>query len=295
VSRRNAAVTAAIVAANLVVAVALVHSSSFELTARSALAGALLATAEIVLIAAAAYSYGGPRLAVGAAGVWVAAPLVLVGRYFRSDFRPQYHDGVLPVAYGFHARAGTIAACLVLISVALSLRAAGRLAVATAAGAAVGAAALVDPRVWPAFLAPALCLAVGRRPREAALAGIAGALVGVAGLAVFRDLPALPLHWHQMGTSLASIREYSWSVRLLEYLPLAGLVGAARRSAPAAAALGWLLLTLVILPLGRSLSVIDLLVSFVPGLPVYALLVASLPYLVPRRYGSPAAVVTPSQ
>jgi hypothetical protein len=89
--------------------------------------------------------------------------------------------------------------------------------------------------------------------------------------------------WEQTRTSLSSVREFSWSARLLEYLPLAGLIGLARRSGTAAVLLGWFLLTLVFLPLSRPLDLAALLVAILPGLPVYALLTASLPYLVPGR------------
>jgi hypothetical protein len=91
------------------------------------------------------------------------------------------------------------------------------------------------------------------------------------------------LGWHRMGLTLDSVREYSWSRRVLEYLPLAGFVGLARRSAPAAAFFGMVLLATVIFPLGRVLDLTGYLLVIVPGLPVYWLLAASIPYLVPRR------------
>ena len=51
------------------------------------------------------------------------------------------------------------------------------------------------------------------------------------------------------------MREFSWSRRLLEYLPLAGVVGLARRSGAAAAFFGEIgLVALVILPLSRPLG-----------------------------------------
>ncbi len=110
-------------------------------------------------------------------------------------------------------------------------------------------------------------------------------------LAVFRHVPHVPLGWHRMGLTLDSVREYSWSRRVLEYLPLAGFAGLARRSAPAAAFFGMVLLATVIFPLGRVLDLTGYLLVIVPGLPVYWLLAASIPYLVPRRRAatSPAA------
>src|SRR4029079_1193553 len=104
-------------------------------------------------------------------------------------------------------------------------------------------------------------------------------------LALFRDLPHVAFGWHQMGQSLDSVREFSWSRRVLEYLPLAGFVGLARRPARAAGFFGILLLALVILPLSRPLGLTGYLLAMVPGAPVYWLLTACIPFLVPRPAG----------
>jgi hypothetical protein len=65
-------------------------------------------------------------------------------------------------------------------------------------------------------------------------------------------------------------------------LPLAGFVGLARRFAPAAAFFGVALLAVVIFPLARPIDLTTYLLAIVPGLPVYWLLAASIPYLVPH-------------
>jgi hypothetical protein len=108
------------------------------------------------------------------------------------------------------------------------------------------------------------------------------AAVGLIALAVFRDVPDVAFGWHQMGQSLDSVREFSWSRRLLEYLPLAGVVGLARRSGPAAAFFAVVLVATVILPLSRPLGLTGYLLVIVPGIPTYWLLTASIPFLVPR-------------
>jgi hypothetical protein len=103
-------------------------------------------------------------------------------------------------------------------------------------------------------------------------------------------VPHVAFGWHQSGRTLDSVREFSWSRRLLEYLPLAGVVGLARRSAPAAAFFTVVLVAVVILPLSRPLDLTGYLLAIVPGVPVYWLLTASIPFLVPR----PRAVRSPA-
>ena len=110
----------------------------------------------------------------------------------------------------------------------------------------MGAAALFHPYAWPAVAAPALALLVARRLRGALAAAAAAALLGIAALALFRQVPGIHPGCHTMGQSLDLFREYSWSRRVLEYLPLAGLIGLAIRHRPAAAFFGWLLLSVVL-------------------------------------------------
>src|SRR5206468_11045450 len=133
----------------------------------------------------------------------------------------------------------------------------------------------VYPPAWLALAAPVAATLVARRlPAFAATLATAG--LGLAALAVFRHVPHVAFGWDQMGRSLDGVREFSWSRRLLEYLPLAGLVGLARRSGPAAAFFGVVLVALVILPLSRPLGLTEYLLALVPGLPAFWLLAASI-------------------
>ena len=45
---------------------------------------------------------------------------------------------------------------------------------------------------------------------------------------------------------------------------------------------GWVFVTVIVFTLGRPLDLLPLLGALVPGLPVYALLTASIVFLVPR-------------
>jgi hypothetical protein len=277
----------------LLAAVALGHGQGWSYSHRDeVLAGCLLAL-EIVLLYAVALQIGGRVFALGATLVFIVGPVILAKRYFivggpNLDYKTVYRHDVLPTAFGLTARAGIGAACLLLASAWLVLaRTRAPLWVTAAlAGGAAAAAALVEPRIWPALAAPVLAALVTRRPTAVA-ATIATAGLGLVALAVFRHVPHVPLSWHRMGVTLDSVREYSWSRRVLEYLPLAGFIGLARRSAPAAAFFGMVLLAAVIFPLARPIDLTTYLLAIVPGLPVYWLLAASIPFLVPRSRRAP--------
>jgi hypothetical protein len=279
-------------------AVALGHGQGWSYSHRDeVLAGCLLAV-EIVLLYAVALEIGGRVFAIGATLLFIVAPIILAKRYFilaggNIDYRTVYRHDVLPTAFGLTARAGIGAACLLLASAWFVLarnRAPLWLTMGLGGGAAAGAA-LVDPHVWPALVAPILVAAWMRRP-AAVGAAVASTGVGLVALVVFRNAPHVPLGWHRMGLLLDSVREYSWSRRILEYLPLGGLVGLARRSAPAAAFFGAALLATVVFPLARQINLTQYLLVIVPGLPVYWLLAASIPFLVPhaRPRVSPSSV-----
>jgi hypothetical protein len=265
---------------------ALAQTGDWSPSPSDAVVGAALATAELALLYGIGRLLGGPPMALLTGLVWIVAPLVLlrywvVGGRPPTDFGPIYHEQFLPSAFGLVAPGAVAAGCLLLLSGWLVLAPLPRATVAAAAaGAAVAAAAVVHPRVWPALAAPALAYAAARRPR-AVLASAAAALLGLAALALVRDVPGLNTSWHGIGVGLDQFREFSWSRRVLEYLPLAGLIGLARRSTSGAVFFGWLLATVIVVPLGRPLDLLSLLGAIVPGLPVYALLTASIVFLVP--------------
>jgi hypothetical protein len=239
----------------------------------------------------------GRAAALFAGLVFVAGPVILARRYFQSgggtppiDYRLVYRHDVLPTEFGLVHRSALVAACLLLGSAWLVL-ARTRLPVWTTAalgGGAAAAAAIVFPHAWPAVAAPVAAALVMRDVR-AVVATLATAALAVAALALFRHVPHVAFGWEQSGRSLDSVREFTWSRRLLEYLPLAGVVGLARRSGPAAAFFAVVLVTTVILPLSRPLDLTAYLLVIVPGMPVYWFLTASIPFLVPRP--RPAEIV----
>jgi hypothetical protein len=250
--------------------------------------GAVLVSVQVVLVYLVGIVVAGRLFGLWAGLVFVAGPVLLL-RYWTIggnpslDFGPVFHEQFLRAALGFEAAGAVAAGCLLLASGFLALAPTSRdLAAAVGAGAAAAGAAIAHPLAWPAVGAPVLARALARRPRAAA-ACLATVAVGLGVLALARYVPGMHPGWHTMGWSLDHFREWSWSRRLLEYLPLAGLVGLAIRNPPAAGFFGWLLLTVIVFPLGRPLELLPLLLAMVPGLPAYAFLTASLVLLVPRR------------
>ena len=88
-------------------------------------------------------------------------------------------------------------------------------------------------------------------------------------------LPVPDLSLNTFKANMAGLREYFWSHRLLQWIPIAGVVAVARRSPPAAVALGCWLGGYVIFRAAQLFR------ALLPAFPAYVLLVASLPLLVP--------------
>jgi hypothetical protein len=298
------AVMAVLLVLQLLVMGALSRNAGWSYTGGDWALAAVLVSAELFVLCGAACAIGGNLLGLIAALVWILAPPVLVWYFVAGgsplvDFGVVFHERVLPYAYGLEAPESVAAGALLLLSAWLALGTDWRELLREegsggAAGAAVGAAALLHPFAWPALAAPALALAVARRPRAALAAAFAAAVLGLAALALFRHVPGIHPGWHTIGDNLDQFREFSWSRRVLEYLPLAGLVGLAIRHRPAAAFFGWLLLAVILFPLGRELELEPLMLALVPGYGVYALLTASVLLLVPSRRpaGAPASTAT---
>lgn len=240
-------------------------------------------------------------LAVGAAwwvgrflgGVVMGAvlPLALVllpplGVLFaQAKHREVYVGEVLTRAIGIADGTSFPAAMVALVAAALvlhSLSGRGRPLAAALAGAAAGASALLEPSSALLVVGIMLAYAFAGRPMEAAafVAAVAAPLILVAA----RTGIELEVSWDAFGVNMAGLREYYWSNRLLQWLPLAGAIGAARCS-PAAALLlgGWFGAFTVAEGASRNLEIADgsFLVAFLPALPSFCLLVACIPLLIP--------------
>ena len=86
---------------------------------------------------------------------------------------------------------------------------------------------------------------------------------------------------------MANVREFFWSNRILQWLPVAGTVGVMRAYRPAAVLAGAWVATATIVgvaapsPFGEG----RFFVALIPAWPAYAVLVAGIPALVPTLLG----------
>ena len=241
----------------------------------------------------------GSLYAIAAAAVWLLLPIVAVP-LFVPKYHDTYVDHVLPALYGLTLQPNYLAMVLSLVAAFLCLRAATGARPAHA-GLAAGLAAALAIACVPVAAGVAvgivLALAAARRPR-AALEALAGVAAGVALTLVWRAR-ALPddvitlggPSWDGFQSTMAQIREFFWSNRLLQWLPAAGAIGMLRLCGVGAAlSAGWVA-TATVLVLATP-SVFDngrVFVAWIPAWPAYALLVAAIPALVPtlvRRLGS---------
>jgi hypothetical protein len=131
----------------------------------------------------------------------------------------------------------------------------------------------------------ALLAALALLLRRTRVTTVAGALILVVVAAVWLTrLPFPDLSRDAFDGSMAGLREYFWSQRLLQWLPLAGVVAVARRSVPLALALGAWVGGYAVFRLaqpGVGFENGEVFRAFLPALPAYVLLVSAVPLLVP--------------
>jgi hypothetical protein len=263
----------------------------------------------------------GARLAGRLAGLWcaaafVAAPFVAIP-YFVDRYHDTWVDQFLPQALGLTQQADFPSVVAVLVSVALTVRAlqAGAHREAVLAGTFAGVALALKPANALFLGGPFLAFVLARRFVHAGLFAVALGPALVA-LSVWKShgLGEVPLFaldemrlaagtgdqaigsvtswfdrtvqlnfdtWKQ---NMSNLREFTWSARVIQFLPLAGAIAVARRSVPAAGlVLGWLL-GYVIVKGAASVATVEsgsYWRLIMPALPAFALLTAATPLLVP--------------
>jgi hypothetical protein len=263
----------------------------------------------------------GARLAGRLAGLWCAAAFVaapfLAIPYFVQRYHDSWVDQFLPQALGLTQQADFPSVVAVLVSVAFTVRAlqAGAHREAVLAGTFAGVALALKPANALFLGGPLLAFLLARRFVHA---GLFAAALGPALLALTvwkaKGLGEVPLFaldeiklaagagepavasvtswfdrtvhlnfdtWKQ---NMSNLREFTWSARVIQFLPLAGAIAVARRSVPAAGLfLGWLLGYVVV----KGAADVATVESgsywrlIMPGLPAFALLTAAIPLLVP--------------
>jgi len=232
----------------------------------------------------------GRRLGGRWLGVWfgvVLLALPLAGwAYALPPYRDTFRDRVLVEAVGGGAGGRFAAGALAVVAAALLLRGLqerGR-APALAAGIAAGLAIVVEPAACLVAVGVVLACAAARRPDVLAVVA-APVVVGGAIALLARDAGVgLDVSWDAFSANMAGLREYTWSNRVLQWLPIAGTIGLARRSWPAAALFGGWVGAFVVAEAASADRPVEsgvFFVAFLPALPALAVLVAAIPLLVP--------------
>ena len=274
---------------------------------------AMLAPLALACIYGIASRIAGRLFGLWASALWVAAPFLSIP-FFRDDYHDRYVEQFLPQALGLSGLADYPSMVCLLVAAYLSVRVldGADWTWAAAAGLAVGVAASVKPANLLFLGGPLLAALVARnlRPALPFAAGMAPPMIllllwKVRGLG---DLPvfAAPETYLAAGAGLgllgvdvgryvdydldvfrsnmANLREWFWSVRLLQWIPFAGALAVGRRSLPIAGLLaGWFfgfLMTkgTVVQATVESGSFFRLMM---PAFPAYFLLFAAIPLLVP--------------
>jgi hypothetical protein len=267
----------------------------------------------VVLVWAVGNRLFGRSYAFVAATIWALGPLLLLwgsGAHYRVELEQYF---LAPHWAGLTNMADLPSVVAVLACAWASLRAAdtGRAGDGALAGLLAGAMIAVKPANGYFVPAVAVLFVAGWRPRVAAAwaAGIVPALItlglwkaeGLGNLPLFalgaghREAAAAPVVAFRTGTylqfdhqhlsqELRELQEVFWSVRLLEFLIVAGAIGALRRLPAKGAFLivwyaGFCLVKGSSDLAGISNTTYFRLVE--PGLPAFVLLTAAIMYLVP--------------
>jgi hypothetical protein len=238
----------------------------------------------------------GRLYAMAAALVWLLAPVVVVPLFVPS-YRDTYVDDVLPGLYGLTLQPAYLAMVLSLVAALLCLRAAaGAGRAALAAGLAAAAAIACVPVSAGVAVGIVLALVVARRPRSA-LEALVGIVAGLVPTLLWRhralsdDVVRLNgPSWNGFQAAMAQVREFFWSNRLLQWIPVAGAIGMFRLDGVGATLFGAWVATAAVLVFATP-AVFEhgvVFLALVPTWPAYALLAAAVPALVPtllRRLG----------
>ena len=263
---------------------------------------------------------GGRAIGYGAAALWVAAPFLSIP-LFVDRYHEKFVEQFLPQAFGLTGLGDYPSTVALLVSGYFLVRCLDTRAPAEAvlAGVAAGVAIGIKPANGLFLAGPALAFLAARRWRDGAAFGAAmvpaalalliwkarglgylpiltpdsqALAAGAGALAVPASPPLavvvsryVELDWGQLHANYLYLREVFWSTRLVQWLPLAGLLAVARLSWPKALFLGGWLGAFVLVKgssTEASLEQGTLLRLIMPALPPFILLAAAIPLLVPQ-------------
>jgi hypothetical protein len=255
---------------------------------------------------------GDRQLGYVAAGLWVAAPFVVIPMFIQR-YHGRYVENFLPQAFGLTGLADFPSLVCLLVAALFCLRALEREDVVDGivAGLAAGFAIGIKPANALFLAGPVLAFPAARRFREAAAFG-AAVLPALLALALwkYRGLGHLPLitptpkamaaghelavpagstlsryldfDWGRLKENFVQLREFLPATPVLAVLPLAGLIGALRRSAPQALLLlGWVGAFILVKGTSDQANIEGgtLLRLFLPGFPPLLIFTALMPLL----------------
>ena len=225
---------------------------------------------------------GGRRLGAFAAALWVVVPFAMQ-RLFDPRYRYQYSNQIVPRALGL-TESGEFVVMVLLLAACVWTAIALRRGTPRAwlAGLVTGVAGMVDAAGLLYVPAALLAFLAVRRPRQIVAFGL-GLVPGIVVVLARGTGRAVEFgSWHEIHHNFIFVREFFYSLRVLEWLPIAGCLAVCRRSIPIALLVGaWF--TAFLLIQGSSSDVNDY--SFwrvlLPAFPAYVLLTAAIPLLVP--------------
>ena len=265
---------------------------------------------------------GGRLFGYWAAALWILVPLIGI-KYADAGYHQRYTELLLPQSLGLTAMsdfpsmvASVVAAYFALRAVQDDMPWDG-----VFAGLFAGIALGIKPSNAPLLVGIGLALLAARRVRSIAYLA-AGLAPGVVALALWKargegNLPllrsgalgdhivtaraapvlgALNLHqyvhpsWSFFTAELHDIEQHFWSVRVLEWLAIAGMIGLLRRSRPAGLLFGGWFFSMIAVkwtsPNHGTIADSDLLRQSIPAIPAALMVLAGVLFLfpgVPRR------------
>jgi hypothetical protein len=254
---------------------------------------------------------GGRLFGYLCAFLWVVGPYALIPLWDHR-YHQKYVEQFLPQSLGLTGLGDFPSMVLVVCAAYLVVRALDDRSQPFAALAGLTTAFAIGVKPANALFLGGVLLAflAARRWREALVYGVAmvpGLIVlalwkqkGLGSLPVFHSRAAGPaamapplalslhlpvdLNWHHFGQNLDNLREFFWSVRVVEWFVVAGFVGLLRRT-PAKALLvgGWFGAFLLVKGTSPQASIEagTFLRLFMPALPALIVLVAGVLLLVP--------------
>jgi hypothetical protein len=260
---------------------------------------------------------GGRLFGYWAAALWILVPLIGI-KYTDAGYHQRYTELLLPQSLGLTAMSDFPSMVASIVAAYFALRAVqddmpwdG-----VFAGLFAGIALGIKPSNAPLLVGIGLALVVARRARSIAYLA-AGLAPGIVTLAVWKargegNLPllrsgapgnhlvtahaapvlgALNLHqyihpsWSFFTAELHDIEQHFWSVRVLEWLAIAGTIGLLRRSRPAGVLFGgWFFSMLAVKwtsPNHGTIADSDLLRQSIPTIPAALMVIAGVLLLVP--------------